>query len=65
MISTGLALSEAEITDGIRTESMRIEEGAAEVPWCVSCGIIMMLATTDATISQPQKVVARALVCLC
>jgi hypothetical protein len=27
---------------------MRIEEGTAEVPWCFSCGIIMVLRPIDA-----------------
>ena len=32
-----------EITDGIRIDLMRIEVGAADVPWCVPCGNIMVL----------------------
>ena len=44
-VSTDLALSHVgllEIADVIITDSMRIEARAAEVPWCVSCGIMVL-----------------------
>jgi hypothetical protein len=36
-------LAKKAITDGIRIDLMRIEVGAADVPWCVPCDNIMVL----------------------
>ncbi len=66
-VSTYLSLSHIgliEIADGIRTDSMRIEAIAAEVPWCVPCGIMVLPQIGGATTSlRARMLVARALAC--
>ena len=57
-VSTDLALSNVgliEIADGIRTDSMRIEARAAEVPWCVSCGILVLPHVIKLAVQQVYK----------